>query len=134
MTESTNVKLYPTKDLKVEDGAEEIMRSPDMQPYLRLAGAVMSATDYTPALEEISKLPLEKRYIWRIVSGLKLAFCDFDNVSVQADLKTLAAADLQKVLDLIRMRPVQFCMFLKVLLGAENMEKVVTNAIKAAKG
>ena len=56
-------KPIPIKDLISEDGAHELATSPDMQPYLRLIKAGLQNRDTTPHLEEIAKLPLEKRYI-----------------------------------------------------------------------
>jgi hypothetical protein len=40
--------------------------SPDMEPYLRLCDG-----DRYPEFDEVARLPLEKRYIWRVASALK---------------------------------------------------------------
>jgi hypothetical protein len=64
---------------------------------------------------------------------LKWGFADFDNVGVAIDRKTLRPEDRQKVAELIKHRPVRFCMFLKALLGEEAMEEMMTQAIKIAK-
>ena len=130
MTEPENI---PIKDLKIEEGSEEILKSPSMQPYMQLAMMVVKQQDPKEALEEISKLPLEKRYIWRIASALKWAFCDFDDINVEADRATLEKADLEKVGELLRLRPVQFCLFLKSLFGEQEMERVILEALSMAK-
>lgn len=119
--------------IRMEEGAEELLESPDAQPYLQLAVAVSAKRDPKPALEEISRLPLEKRYLWRIVSALKWAFVDLDTFNIAVDRRTLPREDLSKVVDLVRVRPVQFCLFLKAFLGAENMERIMTEAIEQAK-
>jgi hypothetical protein len=62
-----------------------------------------------------------------------VGFADFDNVNVAIDRKTFWPEDREKVVDLIQHPPVQFCMFLKALLGEEAMEKMVTKAIDVAK-
>lgn len=126
-------KLVELKDLKVEDGAHELASSPDMQPYIRLIEAQMLGGDPAPALEAIRQLPLEKRYIWRVASALKWAFADCEDWNVAADKKTLKPEDLAKVMDLLKLRPAQFCIFLKALVGAEEMQRRMVQAIGMAK-
>lgn len=84
-------------------------------------------------MREIAQLPLEKRYVWRVASALKWAFADFDDVNVAVDRETLSAEDLGKVVELLKLRPIQFCLFLKALVGAENMERLVNQGIAHAK-
>lgn len=108
--------------------------SPDMEPYLRLMMAGMQhGADISPHMAEIAKLPVEKRYVWRVASAMKWAFADFDSVNVNVDRKTLSQQDLKKVLELLSHRPLQFCMFLKALIGAEAMERLMTEATAIAK-
>jgi hypothetical protein len=102
-------------------------------PYLRLLKAGLQNKDTTPLVEEIAQLPLEKRYIWRIASALKWGFADFDSVYVPVDRETLSAEDLGKVIELLRLRPLQFCIFLRALVGAEAMERMMSTAIAGAK-
>ncbi len=126
-------KRVPIKDLVSEDGAHELATSPDMQPYLRLMKAGLQDRDPNPHLAEIAQLPVERRYVWRVASALKWAFADFDDVHVSADRQTLSKEDLAKVLGLLSHRPSQFCMFLKALVGAEGMERIMTEGIAIAK-
>src|SRR6476661_1043849 len=123
----------PIKDLISEEGAHELATSETMQPYIRLLKAGLQNKDSTPHVEEIAQLPLEKRYIWRIASALKWGFADFDSVYVPVDRETLSEEDLRKVLELLRFRPIQLCMFLKALIGSEEMERMMTSAIATAK-
>ena len=113
-------KSIPIKNLVSEDGAHELATAPDMQPYLRLIKAGMQNHDITPNMEEIAVLPLEKRYIWRVASALKWAFVDLEDVSVNVDRKTLSAEDLRKVVELLRLRPMQLCMRWSWLVGQKN--------------
>ncbi|MGA3240148.1 MAG: hypothetical protein ABSG03_28060 [Bryobacteraceae bacterium] len=126
-------KVVPIRNLKTEEGAEELINSAMMRPYVRLAEAVITHQGIEEAVAEIAGLPLEQRYLWRVLSALKWGFADFDNVNVVIDRKTLRPEDREKVVDLIQHRPVQFCMFLKALLGEEAMEQMMTNAINIAK-
>jgi len=127
-------KKVPIKDLVSEEGAHELASSPDMEPYLRLMMAGMQhGADISPHMAEIAQLPVERRYVWRVASALKWAFADFDNVNVAVDRQTLSQEDMAKVMELLKHRPLQFCMFLKALAGAEGMERLMTEAIAIAK-
>jgi len=68
-----------------------------------------------------------------VASALKWGFADFDNVPVAADRDTLNPEDFDKVVDLLKHRPIQFCMFLKALVGAEAMERLMMEGIATAK-
>jgi len=127
------IKRSPIRDLKIDPTAEDLMNSPAMQPYMNLALAVMGHKDVRPAIEEITALPLEKRYTWRVASALKWAFADFENLSVVADRRTLCQEDLDKLVDLVRIRPIQFCMFLAALFGEERMEKLISSSVEQVK-
>src|ERR1035438_10287901 len=104
-----------------------------MKPYLEFIKAVIQNHDPTPELEALRQLPLEKRYVWRLASALKWGFADFDSVNVDADKKTLTPEDFAKVMDLLKLRPMQFCIFLKALVGAEEMQRMMVEAIKVAR-
>ena len=84
---------------------------------------MVAGRDAKPALQDISQLPLEKRYPWRVVSALKWALVDLEDLSV-ADRDTLSHEDLEKVVNLIRKRPLQFGMLLTGLLGPAAMEQI----------
>jgi len=114
------ITRVPIKNIVSEDGAHELATSPYMQPYLRLIKAGLQDKDTTPHVEKIAALPLERRYIWRVASALKWAFADLETVSVALDRKTLSPKDLAKVIELLKLRPIQFCIFLKALLGGDG--------------
>src|SRR5690242_5855160 len=126
------IEQIPVRDLKMEPGAEELLESSAMKPYVKLAVAVMGHKDPGPAVEEIASLPLEQRYTWRVASALKWAFADFDNLCVEIDRDTLSPEDREKVLEVLRHRPIQFCIFLKALLGKEEMQRMMLQGIKTA--
>jgi hypothetical protein len=84
-------------------------------------------------VEEIASLPLERRYVWRVASALKWGFADFDSVNAIVDRETLSSEEMEQVMDLLRLRPAQFCMFLQALFGTEAMERLMTSAVNAAK-
>ena len=133
MSEDDNPERIPIKKIRQEEGAEELASSPDMEPYLNFAVALMQGKDPTPELEAIRQLTVEKRYVWRVASALKWGFADFDDLGVDADRQTLSPEDFAKVMDLLKLRPIQFCIFLKTLGGAEEMQRMMVEAIKVAR-
>ena len=64
---------------------------------------------------------------------MKWAFADFDDLSVTADKETLTAEDFGTVMDLLKLRPMQFCLFLRELVGVEEMQRMMVQAIGVAK-
>jgi hypothetical protein len=133
MPDDDRTERVPISQLRQEPGAHELATSPDMEPYLDFAVAVMQDADPTAELEAIRALPLEKRYVWRVASALKWAFADFDDLGVEADKRTSSAEDFAKVMDLLKFRPMQFCMCLKTLVGVEEMQRMMVEAIGVAK-
>jgi hypothetical protein len=127
------IKQIPIKDLVSEDGAHELATSADMKPYLEYLKAEIQGHDTAPHLRTIAELPLHKRYVWRVASALKWGFADFDDETVGIDEQTLSPEDFAKVRELLKFRPVQFCLFLKALLGAKEMERIMAEAIAMAK-
>jgi hypothetical protein len=47
------IKQVPIGDLKIDPAAEDLIDSPAMEPYVKLAVAVMRHKDAGPALKEI---------------------------------------------------------------------------------
>jgi hypothetical protein len=129
-----SLRQVPIRDLKIDPTAEDLAESAAMQPYMNLALAVMGHKDPRPAVEEITALPLEARYTWRVASALKWAFADFENLNIVADRRTLGQEDLDKLVELLRHRPLQFCMFLAALYGEERMEEVMSASVEQVKG
>lgn len=128
-----STQRIPINQFRQEEGAHELATSPDMEPYLEYIKAVMQDHDPSPELEAIRKLPLEKRYVWRIASALKWGLADCDDLSVEADNQTLTAEEFAKVMDLLKFRPMQFAIVLKALVGVEEMQRMMIEAIGAAK-
>jgi hypothetical protein len=128
--ESTRI---PINNLHQEEGAQELAASPGMEPYLNFAMALMRGADPAPELELIRHLPIEKRYVWRVASALKWGLADFDDLAVNADKETLMSEDLAKITDLLKLRPLQLCAFLKALLGVEEMQRMMVEAIRNAR-
>ena len=133
MADDDEITRMPINELRQEDGAHELATSPGMEPYLNFAVALMQGADPTAELEAIRQLPVEKRYTWRVASALKWGFADFDDLGVDADRQTLSPEDLANVMDLLKFRPMQFCIFLKTLVGADEMVRMMRMMVEAIK-
>ncbi len=127
------IRRMSIKDIKTEPGSEDLLKSPAMQPYVRLALASVKGESMEPALAEIAALPLEKRYVWRVASALKWAFADYDSLNVAADRGTLTPEDKERITDLLEHRPIQFCLFLTALFGEAKMQQMMIAAISGAR-
>ena len=125
--------LFPDGQVKGESPAHESFFSHGMNPYVRLAMAEVDGSSIQAESEAIAKLSLEERYIWRIASALQSAFAGFDALYVRADGKTLSDSDLARVLNLLELHPMQFCLYLQALVGPVEMERIMVQAIKVAK-
>jgi hypothetical protein len=127
------IRSVPMKDIKTEPGSDELVHSEKMKPYLALITAHMGGQDTQPYLAALAALPLEDRYVWRVISALKWGFCDFDSQSARADLYTLSERDLETVAEPLAVRAIQFCLFVQALVGQEAMEKIMQQALRYAK-
>jgi hypothetical protein len=47
--------------------------------------------------------------------------------------ETLTPEDFAKVMELLKLRPMQFCLFLTALVGFEEMQRMMVQAIGVAK-
>ena len=87
----------PISALQKEPGAQDLVRSEKMRPYLELLKAHVGGQDTAPYLAALAELPLEERYVWQVISALKWAFCDLETENVLADLEPLSEDDLKLV-------------------------------------
>jgi hypothetical protein len=76
MTADGKINRLPISEIHSEAGAQDLVQSERMKPYLAFLKALMGGQDTEPYLVALAALPLEERYVWRVVSALKWAFCD----------------------------------------------------------
>ena len=127
------ISKLPISEIHSEDGAQELVRSERMKPYLALLKAQISGQDTEQHLAALAALPLEERYVWRVISALKWAFCDLETENAIADFRTLSEEDCMTVVEPLTMRATQFCLFVNALLGEEAMERIMQHALRCAK-
>jgi hypothetical protein len=121
--------MIPIGELRTEPGAEELVASATMKPYLEVLKAAIGGRDTGPALEALAVLPLEQRYVWRVISALKWGLCDLDTESVAADVATLSEQDLASVSESLALRAMQFSLFLKALVGETAAREMMLRAL-----
>jgi hypothetical protein len=127
------ITSLPINEITSEEGAQDLVRSERMKPYLAFMMAQIGGKDTEPYLAALAALPLEDRYIWRVVSALKCAFCDLDTEYAVADLNTLSEEDLKKVVEPLSLRAIQFCLFVNALIGEDATERIMQHALRCVK-
>ena len=122
-------KMIPIDDLRTEAGSEELVRSESMKPYMELLMAEMGGRDTSPVLAALAALPLEQRYVWRVVSALKWGLCDLETENVAADIATLSEQDIRSVAESLALRAMQFSLFVKALVGEAAAREIMLRAL-----
>jgi hypothetical protein len=122
-------KMVPLADIRTEPGSDELVNSESMKPYLEVLKAEMSGRDTGPALAALAALPLEQRYVWRVISALKWGLCDLDTASVAADVETLSEQELKTVAEPLTLRAMQFSLFTKALVGETAAREIMLRAL-----
>ena len=114
----TQIRTMKVRDLKVDPLAEDLARSAAMRPYMNYYEAVVK-NDHQgaeDAAQQIKHLPLEQRYIWRIMSALKWGLSDFDFKTVKLDLPHLSDEERHEMVQDLEVNLIQ----LRTMLDALN--------------
>lgn len=113
------IRWIRTKDLKTDPLADELSKSEAMRPYMNYYDAVFKhdAQSAENALAVLKDMPVEKRYIWRVISSLKWAFADFDSSTVKLDLPHIPDARKGEMVQELEIRLLQMSKLLKTLKG-----------------
>lgn len=122
-------KYIPIAALRTESGSEELVNSESMRPYMELLMAKMGGRDTNRALAGVAALPLEQRYVWRVISALKWGLCDLETENVAADIATLSEQDLKGVAEPLALRAMQFSLFVKALVGDAQGREIMLQAL-----
>ena len=122
-------KMIPISELHTEEGSEELVQSESMKPYMDVLLAEMKGEDTSKVLAALSALPLEQRYVWRVISALKWGLCDLETENVAADIATLSAEDLKTVAEPLELRAMQLSLFVKALVGEKAAKEIMLRAL-----
>ena len=123
------IKNVPISEIRIEPGSEELVRSDGMKLYLEVLKAEISGRDTGPALAALAALPLEQRYVWRVISALKWGLCDLDTESVAANVETLSEQELKTVAEPLALRAMQLSLFIKALVGEKAAQEIMLRAL-----
>ena len=128
-------KDLPLSNLMPDPEAAGLLGAPQMQIYDRILMAAMKNQDseLAAAVRELAAVPIEERYISRILAALGFAFGDFDSACVRLDLETLPEAEWERVAQVLEMRTIQFCILLNTVLGEKRTQRLLTDAMNHAK-
>lgn len=122
-------KYIPIDALRAESGSEELVNSESMKPYMELLMAEMGGRDTSRAFAALAALPLEQRYVWRVISALKWGLCDLETENVAADVATLSEQDLKSITEPLALRAMQFSLFVKALVGDTQGREIMLQAL-----
>jgi hypothetical protein len=110
------MRNVPLIGIKVDPLAHELATSAGNRPYLDCvikAYRNNDAVGLEAALQVVRDLPLEKRYTWRVFSGLKWAFADFEDEYVALDLPHISEPTRSEMTKELELRLQQLRMLLQ---------------------
>jgi hypothetical protein len=114
-----SIRRIKIKDLKVTPLGEELVNSEAMRPYLSYAIAELTVS--AQAMQDsgaiIKNLPLEQRYIWRVLRALESGFADFDSYSIKLDLPHLDDVLKREMIEELTLRLQQLVIPSRTLKG-----------------
>jgi hypothetical protein len=113
------IRWMKTKDLQADPVVYELSNSEAMRPYMNYYDAVLrndvqSTQNASAALKD---MPVEKRYIWGVISTQKWALADFDSSTVKLDLPHIPEARKREMVEEMEIRALQVATLLKTLKG-----------------
>jgi len=91
------IETVKLKNLITTPLGEDLTRSEAMRPYMNRYRALLGKDSQALEAAEavIKDLPLQQRYIWRVISALDWGLADFDSNTVKLDLPHISD-DLKK--------------------------------------
>ena len=119
-------------DLATEEGIQELLQSPRLEPYLDYFRAEPNPDGLGEARKRIYELQLHERYLWRVVSAFKWALGDLDTATAGIDLENMPEEHRRLIMEGLTLRPMQFALLLRKIYGSEGMKAILENAIQAA--
>src|SRR5262245_16609831 len=90
------------KDINTHPVGDMLAASENMEPYINHYGALVTDGESEQTLKAIASLPVEKRYITRVMQCLDWALADFDSETVKLDLPYLP--ELAGAIETLRLR------------------------------
>jgi hypothetical protein len=134
MSHNSTFKSIPPSSIKPDPQGSGLLEATQMAIYDEIILAAMKgySPEFSAAFRKLDALPLEKRYLWHVVSGLGFAFGDFDSACIRLDLGSLPSAQVDAMRDTMESRAIQFCILMREFFGEDRMKHMMTQAIERA--
>ena len=108
------------------DELYEQVTTAGVEPYMNLYVTQLQGKETTSAFARIATLPMQERYVWRILRALELAFGDYDVQSVRLDLLAMAPEDISCFREAIERRCSQFRLLIDTLTASTAAAQEMT--------
>jgi hypothetical protein len=134
MSKSSRTTNLPFSTIHADPEGAGLLDAPEMKIYDRIIMAAMQDHDseLSATLKELETVPIELRYVSRIIAALAFAFGDFDSACVKFDLLTLPGKEQDRMAGIVEARAAQFCILLREFFGVEGMKNIFLRAIDQA--
>jgi hypothetical protein len=128
-------KNIPVSSLVPDPEGAGMLEAPGMQVYDRIIMAAMESSDFpdarlSTALRELSAVPVQDRYVSRVVAALGFAFGDFDSACIKLDLDTLPFSETDRLEGLMEQRSIQFWILMRTFFGSERAKALISAALE----
>ena len=110
------------KDIGLDPLGEALVESEKMKPYVKVYTDLLHGKQLEESLGHLRNIPVEDRYITRVMQNLDLALADLDTANIGLDLRTLPAVQPREILAKAQIR------LLQLSLVVDYLEKNVTDA------
>jgi hypothetical protein len=134
MSKSSHSTNLPLSTIHPDPEGAGLLNAPEMKIYDRIIMWVMQdrASEVAAALRELEGVPVEQRYVSRVIGALAFAFGDFDSTCIKFDLLTLPSKDRDSMDEILEVRAAQFCLLAREFFGVERMKTILLRVIDHA--
>lgn len=90
------IKQIPLSQIETDPVSDMLVESESLKPYIDHYCALMQGGDSNKTLGVIAALPVEKRYLSRVIECLDWALADYDSSTVSLDMPYMPDLEDQK--------------------------------------
>jgi hypothetical protein len=126
-------KTLPMSTVKPDPEGAGLLDAHQMQIYDEIIMTAMKGSDLSEAIQRLRAVPVEQRYISRIIAALGFVFGDFDGACVRLDLDTLPSDELDRITTLLHIMSAQFCMLVAAVFGPDLMRTIMSDAMESTR-
>jgi hypothetical protein len=92
----------PLSQIDTDPAGDMLAESKDIKPYIDHYCALVTGVDSEKTLAAIAALPVDKRYLFRVVQCADWALADYDSSTVKLDIPYMP--DLESIKEKLRVR------------------------------